>query len=122
MKLLANAHISRAIGKFLASAGHDCVHADLIAPGLSDEQLMRIALDECRVVLTADKDFGELVFRRLLHVPGVILLRLRAPSETDRLQIFQLHWPTIERVALGHFVVVTNRRVRRSPLPSSPSA
>ncbi len=117
MKLLANAHISRAIWGYLQSAGHDCVHAELLAPGLPDDELLRIALAEQRIILTADKDFGELVFRRLLAVPGVILLRLRVPSEAERLALFQRHWPAVAGAVAGHFVVVTNRAVRRSPLP-----
>jgi predicted nuclease of predicted toxin-antitoxin system len=117
MKLLANAHISRAICGFLDSAGHDCVHAELLSPGLPDEEVLRRALTEERVILTADKDFGELVFRRLLPVCGVILLRFRVPSEAERLALFQRHWPVIERNVPGHFVVATSRAVRRSPLP-----
>ena len=116
MKFLANAHISRAILAFLQQAGHDCVHAELIGPGLADEALLNMAVAQQRVILTADKDFGELVFRRRIPAVGVILLRLRAPSEADRLALFQRHWPSIERAVVGHFVVATNRRVRRSPL------
>ncbi len=117
MKLPANAHISRAICGFLESAGYDCVHAELLSPGLPDEELLRIAVTQERIVLTADKDFGELVFRRLLPVTGVILVRFRVPSEAERLAVFQRHWPVIERSVPGHFVAVTNRTVRRSPLP-----
>jgi hypothetical protein len=47
----------------------------------------------------------------------VILLRLRAASEADRLAVFERHWPVVKEAAPGHFVVVTNRTVRRSPLP-----
>ncbi len=118
MKFLANAHISRMLCGFLQSAGHDCAHAELRSPALPDEELLRIVVTEARIILTADKDFGDLVFRRLLAVPGVILLRLRVPSEAERLALFQRHWPVIERSVPGHFVVVTNRAVRRSPLPA----
>jgi len=118
MNLLANAHISRAMCAFLYSEGHDCLHAEELSPGLADDELLRIARDEQRIVLTGDKDFGELVFRRLLVVPGVILLRLRAPSEAERLALFQGHWPVVAQSVSGYFVVVTNKRVRRTPLPS----
>jgi predicted nuclease of predicted toxin-antitoxin system len=117
MKVLANAHISRAICGFLESEGHDCVHAEVLSPGLSDEKLLRIAVEDGRVILTADKDFGELVFRQLLPVRGVILLRFRLPSEAERLAALQRHWSTIQRSVPDHFVVVTNHAVRRSPLP-----
>ncbi len=117
MKVLANAHISRAICGFLESEGHDCIHAELLSPGLPDEELLRIAVADDRIILTADKDFGELVFRRLLPVRGVVLLRFRLASEAERLAMLQRHWPAIQRSAPGHFVVATNHAVRRSPLP-----
>jgi hypothetical protein len=53
----------------------------------------------------------------LLPSAGVILLRLSAASEGERLDIFRQLWPAIERHAAGHFVVVTDTRVRRSRLP-----
>ncbi len=119
MKLLANAHISRLMFDFLSSAGHDCRHAELVAPGMPDDVLLELAVGERRVILTADKDFGELIFRRALPAFGVVLLRLRAPGEVDRCALFRKHWPVIEQCAEGHFVVVTNRRVRRTPLPTA---
>jgi len=117
MRLLANAHISRLIFEFLCEEGHDCVHAERVRAGMADDALLRLAVDQRRVVITADKDFGELVFRRMMPAIGVILLRFRVPTEAERLKLFHKHWPAVERNAEGHFVVVTNRRVRRTPLP-----
>jgi predicted nuclease of predicted toxin-antitoxin system len=120
MNLLANAHISRAILGFLQSTGHDCLHAELVSPGMPDEELLRVAVQQQRVILTADKDFGDLVYRRCIPAVGVILLRIHAATEAERLTLFQSHWAAVERSVEGHFVVVTNRRVRRSPLPMGP--
>jgi predicted nuclease of predicted toxin-antitoxin system len=88
MRLLADAHVSRIFCGFLEAAGHDCAQSELLTPAMSDEVLLNLAVVEKRVILTAEKDFGELVFRRLLAVPGVILLRLRAPTEAERLSLF----------------------------------
>lgn len=120
MKLLANAHISLAICRFLAEQGYDCIHAEQIAPGMPDDELLRLAVAEQRIILTADKDFGELVFRRLIPAEGVILLRLRAASEAERLALLAGHWPRVEAGAAGHFTVVANRLIRRTPLPEPP--
>lgn len=46
------------------------------AASLSDTELIALASQEERLLLTADKDFGELVFRRGQAVPGLILLRI----------------------------------------------
>jgi predicted nuclease of predicted toxin-antitoxin system len=119
MKILANAHISRAIFGFLTSLGHDCVHTELVSPGMPDDDLLQLAVGQRRIILTADKDFGDLVYRRGLPAVGIILLRLRAATEAERLKLVQVHWAAVERTAEGYFVVVTNRRVRRSPLPTT---
>lgn len=117
MKILANAHISRLMFDYLRTEGHDCLHAELEASGMSDDDLLAMAVEQQRVIFTADKDFGELVFRRMVPAVGVILIRFRVPTEAERFDLFRKHWPTIERCAQGHFVVVTDRRVRRTPLP-----
>ena len=117
MRLLADAHISRAMVAYLHGLGHDVLHVATLAPRMSDSTILKRAATDGRVVLTADKDFGELCFLRLISCAGVVLLRLNAPSETTRLDIFKRFWPVIEQNAGGHFVVVTNTFVRRSPLP-----
>jgi predicted nuclease of predicted toxin-antitoxin system len=119
MRLLADAHISRAMTAYLVGLGHDVLHVASLPPKLSDSAILRRAADDDRIVLTADKDFGELCFLRLMPCSGVVLLRLTAPSESDRLDIFRRSWPSIEQNVKAHFVVVTDKSVRRSPLPSA---
>ncbi len=112
MKLLADAHISRAICGFLESAGHDCVHAELLSAGLPDEELMRIAVTEQRIVLTPDKGFGELVFRRRQKNRGVVLLRLSGLTQQRKaaiaVEVFADRAPDFP----GCFAVVTEKGVR----------
>ena len=59
---------SRAMHGLLASLGHDVVSALDTDPRASDETLLALSLQDLRVLITEDKDFGELVFvRRLSH-------------------------------------------------------
>ena len=118
MKLLADAHISRAVVNYLLGMGHDVLHVAVVSPRMSDSDILRLAAADARVVLTADKDFGELCFLRLIPCTGVVLLRLMAPTETARLEMFKRYWPVIEKNVAGHFVVVTDTSVRRSVLPT----
>lgn len=67
--------------------------------------------------MTSDKDFGGLVFRHGLEAIAVVLLRIDAPSEAERLAVIERFWPRIEPVIVGHFVTVTARSVRKTPLP-----
>jgi predicted nuclease of predicted toxin-antitoxin system len=60
----------------LRAAGHDAVYMAEVAPRDSDAEVTARAQAEQRLLLTEDKDFGDLVFRRGQSVPGVVLLRL----------------------------------------------
>ena len=119
MKLLADAHISRAMVNYLAGLGHDVLHAAALSPRMSDSAILKRAATDGRIVLTADKDFGELCFRRLIACAGVVLLRMSAPSERERVEIFKRLWPLVEPKAMGHFHVVADSTVRRALLPSA---
>jgi hypothetical protein len=68
------------------------------------------------VVLTEDKDFGELVFRDRRNTHGVILLRMESLPAASRLARLQGVWAAVEANVPGHFLVVTETKVRRRPL------
>ena len=71
-----------------------------VAPRASDIEVIRYAESEKRLLLTEDKDFGELIFHLRHPVPGLVLLRIR---EEHRLQKWDRLAATIERFAEGPF-------------------
>jgi len=84
MRFLANENLPRAAVEGLRAAGHDVAWIRIEAPGASDEQVLARSRDEARVLITLDKDFGELVLRRGLGASqGVVLLRLPLASPDD---------------------------------------
>lgn len=101
----------------LRKRGHDVVWIVTDAPGISDEEVLARARNENRVLLTFDKDFGELVFRAGKSASsGVVLFRISARSpeyvaETAaRVLEHRDDW-------VGHFAVVENTRVRLTKIP-----
>ena len=83
-----------------------------------DEAVLRRASDENRVVVTDDKDFGDLVVHQRLSTAGVLLLRLQDPSLAVRIARLAARWTEIERQLPGHLVVVSDRKIRARTLPS----
>jgi predicted nuclease of predicted toxin-antitoxin system len=75
-RLLADENVSRHIVRRLVSAGADVTWVRTVQPGASDEAVLKIACDEGRVLVTEDRDFGELIVRRRLNAVGVVLLEL----------------------------------------------
>jgi predicted nuclease of predicted toxin-antitoxin system len=81
MKLLANENFPRLAVEALRDAGHDVLWARTDMGGAADDVILERAQDENRLVVTFDKDFGELAFRwGLPSSCGVILFRLRTQS------------------------------------------
>jgi predicted nuclease of predicted toxin-antitoxin system len=70
-----------------------------------------------RVLVTQDRDFGELVYCRGGRCAGVIYLRLRTRSAPDLLRAFQIAWPRIQTQVVGHFITVSAAKVRIRVLP-----
>ena len=91
----------------LQHAGHDAVFARDWTIS-ADEEILAKAYAEVRVVITNDKDFGELIFRLGKPSEGVILLRL---SATDSVSRFLLVKGVLEK-SMGKFTVVEEGRIR----------
>jgi len=117
MRILADENFPEDAVAALLEAGHDVAWVRTDAPGSSDWQVLARAQAEDRILITFDKDFGELAFRaRLPASCGIILFRISAPSSA--------HIARTAAVALesrtdwaGHLSVVEDDRMRMTPLP-----
>ena len=76
-RLLANENVPRVAIAALRAAGHDVLWAGEEFPTTADADVLARAVADARVLVTLDKDFGELAVRRgLPATSGVVLLRL----------------------------------------------
>lgn len=80
MELVADESIDKSIVNRLRRDGHNVVYVSELEPGLDDNAVLQRANQIGALLLTADKDFGELVFRRDRIHAGVILVRLAGLS------------------------------------------
>jgi predicted nuclease of predicted toxin-antitoxin system len=77
VKFLLDEGIPFRLAAFLAGEGHDIVECGRDLPqALNDRDILAIAVREARILVTNDKDFGDLVFRDHLPHAGVILFRV----------------------------------------------
>lgn len=84
MRVLADENVPSALVDALRRAGHDVLWVVTDAAGASDESLLDSAQAAQRVVITFDKDFGELAFRRLDPASaGILLIRYQPPSPSS---------------------------------------
>ena len=83
MRILANENFPEDAVVALRKAGHDVAWIRTEAPGSSDREVLRRAQTEGRVLITFDKDFGELAFRAGLPASsGIVLFRISALSSS----------------------------------------
>jgi predicted nuclease of predicted toxin-antitoxin system len=76
MNLLAYESVDRQIVERLRSEGHEVIYVAEVEQGITDDVVLSKANETGSLLLTTDKDFGELIFRRRLLNSGVVLVRL----------------------------------------------
>ena len=116
MKFLANENVAGDAVASLREKGHDVVWIRTDSPGSKDEDILSRAVAEERILITFDKDFGELAFHS--HLPakcGIILFRISAPSSAAIAHIVAVAITSRSDWA-GHFPVVEEHRVRMREL------
>jgi predicted nuclease of predicted toxin-antitoxin system len=120
LRLLANENVPDDLVAALRAGGFDVAWMRTDAPGSPDYVVLARAVAEQRVLLTFDKDFGDLAFNYGLPATcGVILLRLRsASSATIAAQVVAILASRTDWV--GCFAVIEPHRIRFRPLPSTP--
>jgi len=84
MLFVADESVDFTIVQFLRAEGLDVLAIAEQHPSISDEDVLQIAVKRNAVLLTEDKDFGELVFRFGLLHRGIILLRLSGIAPQDK--------------------------------------
>ncbi len=112
MKLVADETFDRSVIQKLREAGHEVISVAEMEPGTSDEVVLSAANSHEVMLVTEDKDFGELVFRRSLVHQGVILLRLAGLPVSAKAELLVATLSTHERELNGAFVAVTPRTIR----------
>jgi len=117
MRILANENFPGEAVASLVANGHDCAWVRKLAPGMRDVDVLSWARRERRLLVTFDKDFGELAFKaRLPAECGIVLFRIPMPQpdrvgETlSNLLLDRADWD-------GNFSVIEPGRVRMRPLP-----
>ncbi|MEO6870023.1 MAG: DUF5615 family PIN-like protein [Ginsengibacter sp.] len=87
MNLLADEGVDKPIVNALRLAGFNVVYIMETNRGAEDSLILNLANDQQRVLLTQDKDFGELVFRLKQAYYGVVLIRLECYLSTLKAEI-----------------------------------
>ena len=112
MNLVADESVDAPVVERLRRDGHDVAYVAEMSPSITDESvLQRANTDQCPLV-TADKDFGELVFRLRRAAQGVILLRLSGLSPAFKASVVSQAIASHGDEMLNAFTVISPGMVR----------
>jgi len=117
MKALANENFPFRSVLYLRALGHDVLSISESCPGISDDEVLELARSQGRIILTFDRDYGELLYRRRLDPPpGLVYLRFVPVTPIEpgkRIHSVLSHGA----IALeGKFTVITREMLRQRPL------
>jgi len=115
MRFVADEGVDRPIVERLRSLRHDVECVAEYSPSISDAAVLLRANEIGAILVTQDKDFGELVFRQGRVTNGILLLRLAGLSPEDKPTIVGSTIAGHEIELAGAFSVLTqsNLRIRR---------
>jgi predicted nuclease of predicted toxin-antitoxin system len=112
MKFLADENLDAAIVDRLRQDGHQVWYVVEMEPGISDDEVLALANQEGAILITADKDFGELVFRLRYLSTGIILIRMSGLSVSTKSELLSITIQEHESELLSAFTVVAPSSIR----------
>jgi predicted nuclease of predicted toxin-antitoxin system len=120
MRLLLDNNLSQRLPEILARAGWDAVHIRTLGlRAAPDETVLRVALEDDRILVSADTDFGALLAASRAVGPSVVLVRRVVGRRVDVLAaLLVANLPQVEEdLRLGSIVVLGDDRLRVRRLP-----
>ena len=100
------------VAEHLRKDGHIVFSVYEEARGIDDEEILKIAFEGDYVLITNDKDFGDLIFRLKKKHKGVILLRLEDERAMNKIRILDSFLKKYSEKIKTNFCVVTEKNVR----------
>ena len=112
MKFLIDECVDEEIVEQLRQDQHQIIYVAEIEMGISDDEVLTLSNQSDTLLLTADKDFGELVFRQKRLFNGVVLIRLSGLSAKKKAEIVSEAIAKHEKEILNAFTVISYNSIR----------
>jgi predicted nuclease of predicted toxin-antitoxin system len=115
VRFVADENVDWPITERLRADGHIVLTVVELSPGIQDSDVLAIANQQNAVLLTADKNFGELVYRQQQLFTGLILVRLAGVAPQAKAQLVTGTIAQFGESLIGAFTVITSTSVRHRP-------
>ena len=112
MRLVADGNIHRLVVQYLRSVGHEIMSIAEEHATIPDESVLDLANHNQAILLTSDKDFGELAYRQNLVHCGIILVHLAGQTTEQKSIILEKILNTHGDELKNSFTVITPDQIR----------
>ena len=112
LRFIVDVGVSAMVERWLQKHGYDIKNVRDIDPRMIDKEILKMAVSEKRMVITMDKDFGELVYNSGLPHAGVLLLRLEEATSDEKVIIVERILEKYSDKLLNKFCVFKDGKLR----------
>jgi len=112
LQILVDVGVGKAVEDWLRQAGHDVRTVRERDPRMEDTDILAWAFSEQRLLITMDKDFGELVYHSGQPHAGVLLLRMADALSTEKVAAVEFITANYGDQLAGRFSVYQDGRLR----------
>ena len=117
-RILTNENFPLSSVSVLRYAGHDVLSVTETSPGASDASVLESAFSQQRILITFDRDYGELVYVKSLPCPSaIILLRFDPATPEEAGEMVSVLLSGDGKDIVGYFIVLGRDYIRKRPLP-----
>ena len=112
IKFIADVNIEKVIVDLLLENGYNVKWIPDYDCEMLDADILDMANTEKRILVTNDKDFGELTFLQKKLSTGIILIRVKGQRPQDKIKAMKRLLKNYSDKLLYHFVVITKKKIR----------
>ena len=112
MNFIVDECVGPSVARWLTEKGYNVFSVYDQAMGEDDTFVLQKAIDENRILVTSDKDFGEMIFRDNWNHCGVILFRLLDERVKNKISKLELLLNNHEKDLENNFIVLTEKTIK----------
>lgn len=112
LKFIVDECLGTLISNWLKQNNFDVISVIETMPGKKDTDILNIAFAQNRILITNDKDFGDIVFQKNYQHCGIILLRLKNYSAENKIKVIKDLFDSNLNNLFGNFIVVTDINIK----------
>jgi predicted nuclease of predicted toxin-antitoxin system len=119
LKFFADVNLEESVVKTIRSYDHDIKRISDIDCFMNDEEIVKLGIREKRIIVTEDKDFGEIIFKNKISCFGIILIRVNAKtlnSLEKRIEVLSELLEFQNDEIIDNFIVITETKFRINEL------